>query len=144
MPADACDPTALRDRRAPFAALLALVFAIGAFSAPAFGARSAIVPDVIGEEERLIGKATAVFQAANRLTILLGPVAGGVLIGVVGATRVLYIDAATYLVSIALVGRSCRERRRTRPTRRGWTTSSPARSSSGASGCSAPGRSGCW
>jgi MFS family permease len=87
----------------PFAALLVLVFAIGAFSAPAFGARSAIVPDVIGEDERLIGKAAAVFQASNRLTILLGPVAGGVLIGVVGATRVLYIDAATYLVSITLV-----------------------------------------
>jgi len=87
----------------PFVALLVLVFAIGAFSAPAFGARSAIVPDVVGEDERLIGKAAAVFQAANRLTILLGPVAGGVLIGVVGATRVLYIDAATYLVSIALV-----------------------------------------
>ena len=87
----------------PFGALLGLVFAVGAFSAPAFGARSAIVPDVIGEDERLIGKAAAVFQAANRLTILLGPVAGGVLIGLVGATRVLYIDAATYLVSITLV-----------------------------------------
>jgi MFS family permease len=57
----------------PFALLLVLVFAIGAFSAPAFGARAAIVPDVVGEDERLVGKAAAVFQAANRLTILLGP-----------------------------------------------------------------------
>jgi MFS family permease len=87
----------------PFVVLLALVFAIGAFSAPAFGARIAIVPDVVGEDERVVGKAAAVFQAANRLTILLGPVAAGVLIGLVGATSVLYIDAATYCVSIALV-----------------------------------------
>ena len=42
--------------RLPFVVLLALVFAIGAFSAPAFGARVAIVPDVVGEDERLIGK----------------------------------------------------------------------------------------
>jgi MFS family permease len=87
----------------PFALLLVLVFAIGAFSAPAFGARAAIVPDVVGEDERVVGKAAAVFQAANRLTILLGPVIGGILIGTIGATRVLYVDGGSYLVSIALV-----------------------------------------
>ncbi|HEY6961459.1 MAG TPA: MFS transporter [Gaiellaceae bacterium] len=87
----------------PFALLVALSFGLGAFSAPAFGARVALVPDVVGEEERAIGKAQTLFQASNRLTILAGPVLGGLLIGVTGATNVLWIDAASYLVAIALV-----------------------------------------
>lgn len=87
----------------PFGALVVLSFALGAFSAPAFGARVAVVPDVVGEDERVVGKAQTAFQASNRMTILAGPVIGAFLIGVIGATNVLWVDAASYLVSIALV-----------------------------------------
>jgi predicted MFS family arabinose efflux permease len=43
------------------------------------------------------------FQAANRLTILVGPPLAGVLIAVIGASNVLYVDAASYLVSFLLL-----------------------------------------
>jgi MFS family permease len=86
-----------------FPVLLAIVFLYGAFSMPSFAAQEAIVPALVGDGETLLGQAAALFQGANRLTILLGPPIAGVLIGVFGATGVLYIDAATYVVSVALV-----------------------------------------
>ncbi|MDP9284599.1 MAG: MFS transporter [Actinomycetota bacterium] len=87
----------------PFPALLALVAATGVFIAPYFAVQRAVVPELVGEEQGDVAYATAFFQAANRLTIFLGPPAAGVLIAVVGAAQILYIDAATYVVSFALV-----------------------------------------
>jgi len=86
-----------------FAVLAVVAFALGAFSAPYFAAQKVIVPELLGEDEERVTDANALFQAANRTTILLGPVLAGVLIGVIGATSVLVVDAATYLVSVLLV-----------------------------------------
>ncbi len=87
----------------PFPVLLALVAATGVFIAPYFAVQRAVVPELVGEEHADVAYATAFFQAANRLTIFLGPPLAGVLIAVVGAAQILYIDAATYIVSFALV-----------------------------------------
>jgi MFS family permease len=87
----------------PFPLLLGLVAASGVFLAPYFAVQRTVVPLLVGEEHEDVAYATAFFQAANRLTIFLGPPAAGVLIGVIGKTQVLYVDAATYLVSFALV-----------------------------------------
>jgi MFS family permease len=86
-----------------FPVLLAIVFLYGAFSMPSFTAQEAIVPALVGNDQTILGQAAALFQGASRLTILLGPPIAGVLIGVFGATGVLYIDAATYVVSVVLV-----------------------------------------
>jgi len=86
-----------------FPVLLLLVFAFGSFATPSFSAQAAIVPEVVGTDPRRVGKAAALFQGTNRTTILLGPVIGGILIGLIGATNVLYLDAASYLVSVTLV-----------------------------------------
>ena len=86
-----------------FAALLAISFAIGAVSAPYFAAQKLIVPELLGEDERRVSEANALFQGATRVTMLLGPVAGGVLIAALDAPTVLVVDGATYLVSVALV-----------------------------------------
>jgi predicted MFS family arabinose efflux permease len=86
-----------------FAVLAVVAFALGSFSAPYFAAQKVIVPELLGENEERVTDANALFQAANRTTILLGPVLAGVLIGVIGATSVLVVDAATYLVSVLLV-----------------------------------------
>jgi predicted MFS family arabinose efflux permease len=86
-----------------FEVLLAVAFALGAFSAPYFSAQKVIVPELLGEGEQEVTDANALFQAANRTTILVGPVLAGVLIGVIGATSVLVVDAATYVVSVVLV-----------------------------------------
>jgi len=88
----------------PFPVLLALVAATGVFLAPYFAVQRSVVPELVGEEQEAVAYATAFFQAANRLTIFLGPPAAGVLIGIIGAAPVLYVDAATYLASFALVG----------------------------------------
>ena len=87
-----------------FPLLLVLVFALGAFSAPYFAAQRSVVPEVLGEDERLVGKANAYLQGATRVTMLLGPALAGVLIAWLGAPSVIVIDALTYVVSFALVG----------------------------------------
>jgi predicted MFS family arabinose efflux permease len=87
----------------PFPALLALVAATGVFLAPYFSVQRAVVPELIGEEHADVAQATAFFQAANRLTIFLGPPLAGVLIGLIGTARVLYIDSASYVASFVLV-----------------------------------------
>lgn len=87
-----------------FPLLLVLVFFLGAFGAGYFGAQRAVVPEVLGEDERLVGKANAYLQGATRVTLLLGPAIAGVLIAWIGAASVIVIDAATYVVSLALVG----------------------------------------
>jgi MFS family permease len=89
--------------RLPFPALLALVAISGVFLAPYFSVQRAVIPELIGEDQATLAHATAFFQAANRLTIFVGPPLAGVLIAVVGKAQVLYFDAGTYLVSFALV-----------------------------------------
>src|SRR5919198_694989 len=76
-----------------FTALLLIAFGIGAFSAPYFAAQKVIVPELLGEDEQHVSEANALFQAATRVTLLAGPVLAGILIGVIGATSVLLIDA---------------------------------------------------
>ncbi len=86
-----------------YGVLVALALALGMFGAPYFAAQRLIVPELLGEDEAVITQANALFQGAIRVTMLLGPPIGGVLIGILGATSVLVVDAATYGVSFALV-----------------------------------------
>ena len=85
------------------ALLLAIAFGLGAFGAPYFAAQKMIVPELLGEDEALVSRASALFQGATRMTMLLGLVLGGVLIPVFSAPGVLVVDAATYLVSATMV-----------------------------------------
>ena len=85
------------------AVLVGVSFALGAFSAPYFSAQKVIVPELLGEGEQEVTEANALFQAATRTTMLAGPVLGGVLIGAIGATSVLLVDAASYLATVLLV-----------------------------------------
>jgi len=87
----------------PFPALLALVAVSGVFLAPYFSVQRAVVPEIVGEEQADVAQAAALFQAANRTTIFVGPPLAGVLISVIGTANVLYVDAATYLASFVLV-----------------------------------------
>jgi MFS family permease len=95
-----------------FPLLLAIVFALGACTGPYFAAQRTLVPDLVGEDERLVGKANAFLQSATRITMLLGPALAGILIAWLGAPSVLVIDAATYVVSLVLVGLFVRVARR--------------------------------
>jgi MFS family permease len=86
-----------------FAALVVLALLLGVFGAPYRTAQTVIVPELFGEDERVISQVQALAQIATRTTMLLGPPIAGVLIGVIGASDVLVVDAATYAVSFALV-----------------------------------------
>jgi predicted MFS family arabinose efflux permease len=87
----------------PFPVLIALVATSGVFLAPYFAVQRSVVPELVGEQHEDVAYATAFFQAANRLTIFLGPPLAGVLIASIGASNILYVDACTYLVSFVLV-----------------------------------------
>jgi MFS family permease len=80
-----------------------LCFLTGSFLAPYFPAQRMILPELVGEDAATLTKANAVLDAGTRLTILLGPLTAGLLITWIGATNVLYVDAATFAVSFLLL-----------------------------------------
>jgi MFS family permease len=82
-----------------FPLLLVLVACIGCFLAPYFSAQRLILPELLGEDERTVGVGNALLEGIPRLMGLLGPAAAGVLIAVLDAPSVLYVDAATFVFS---------------------------------------------
>ena len=86
-----------------FPLLLALVFAVGAFGTPSFASKAALVPALVGEDEGAVAEANALLQIATRISLVLGPPAAGVLIGLIGATTVLLVDAATFAFGFAVL-----------------------------------------
>src|SRR5919197_1148798 len=83
--------------------LLVIVFVVGAFGTPSFASKAAIVPAIVGEDEGAVAEANALLQIATRVPLILGPVLAGVLIGFIGATNVLIVDAATFVVGFLLL-----------------------------------------
>ena len=72
--------------------------------APGGTARSSLLPEVAETAGTSLERATSLEDAISRGAGLFGAPAAGVLIGLLGASNVLWIDAATFLVSAALVG----------------------------------------
>ena len=86
-----------------FPMLLVLVSFVGVFMAPYFASQALILPELVGHDERVVAQATALVEGARRATSLLGPAAAGLLIAMFSAPVVLYADAATFLLSFALL-----------------------------------------
>ena len=86
-----------------FPVLLALVALLGVFIAPYFASQRLVLPEILGDDERAVSQANAVLEGAQRASSLLGPALAGVLIASIGAPNVLYIDAATFVVSFMLL-----------------------------------------
>jgi MFS family permease len=86
-----------------FPLLLVIVAAVFAFGIPSVAAKSSILPELIGEDEKVVSEANALLQASQRITMFLGPALAGVLIAVIGATNVLLLDAASFAVGVVLV-----------------------------------------
>lgn len=86
-----------------FPVLLVIVAFVGVFIAPYFSSQRLILPELVGDDERTVARANAVVEGAQRATSLLGPAAAGLLIAAFSAPVVLYVDAATFLVSCALL-----------------------------------------
>lgn len=83
--------------------LLGLVFVAALLDTPAQVARYSALPDVARAAGVRFERANAVFDACLTLASLLGPALAGVLIVVVGASNVLWLDAASFGLSAGLV-----------------------------------------
>ena len=89
--------------RLGFGALLAASFAVGCFSAPYLSSSRLVIPEVVGEDVRLVAATNAVVAGANQITQIVGPVLAGVLIAATTPAAVLVVDAGTYLFSFATI-----------------------------------------
>jgi MFS family permease len=86
-----------------FGLLLGLVALLGCFMPPYFASQRTILPELVGEDERRMSQANSLIEGGTAVAALLGPAVAGVLIPVLGAPNVLYVDGATYLVSFLLI-----------------------------------------
>ncbi len=84
--------------------LLVLGFLIAALNSPGDTARLSIVPSLAQRAALTMEQANAADRAIARVALMVGPVLAGVLIGLIGPTNVLLLDAVTFAVSAALVG----------------------------------------
>ena len=80
-----------------------LVFLGGLLDAPGVTARASLLPDVAADARWSLERASGASAVVERASRLAGAPLAGVLIAIVGATSVLWIDAATFLVSAGLV-----------------------------------------
>ncbi|MGB3327467.1 MAG: MFS transporter, partial [Thermomicrobiales bacterium] len=87
-----------------FPLLLVFVFLGAFFDGPGSTARESLVPDLSRMADIPLERINALYQMVQRLAFLLGPAAAGVLIGVLGASNVLVIDAITFAGSLILIG----------------------------------------
>lgn len=83
--------------------LLLLVFLGALLDAPGQTARRALRPDLAAAAGMPLERANAAAQAIDRGAKMLGAPLAGVLIALVGASDVLWVDAATFMVSAVLV-----------------------------------------
>jgi predicted MFS family arabinose efflux permease len=83
--------------------LLAIVALLGSFAPPYFASQRTILPELVGEDETRMSQANSSIEGGAALAALLGPAIAGLLIPFIGASNVLYVDAATYLVAFLLV-----------------------------------------
>jgi MFS family permease len=86
-----------------FPLLLAFVFVLGAFMPPYFASQRVVLPELVGDDERLMAQGNSAIEGGTGLAGLCGPALAGLLIPFLGAPNVLYVDAATFLVSFVIV-----------------------------------------
>jgi MFS family permease len=83
--------------------LVVLVFLGGLLDAPGGTARASLLPDVAERAGWTLERASGLTAVIERASRLAGAPLAGVLIAVVGATNVLWIDAVSFVISAALV-----------------------------------------
>ena len=83
--------------------LLVLVFCGNLLDAPGTTARQALTPELAEMAQMSLERTSAFNDAVSRSTRLIGVPLAGVLIALIGAANVLWIDAASFLASAILV-----------------------------------------
>jgi MFS family permease len=85
----------------PFWGLCCLVFLVVLLGAPFTAARAALLPDVLDGDKYVTG--SAIQNITHQGTQMLGFLAGGAIVGLVGAYRALGIDAVTFALSAVIL-----------------------------------------
>ncbi len=83
--------------------LLAIAFLLGLFITPYITAQRTIIPELFGDDQKLVSKASGLFGGVTQLPIVIGPALAGVLIAWIGTVSLLVIDAATFLFAFLVV-----------------------------------------
>ena len=83
--------------------LLVLVFLASLVNQPGRISRTSLIPDLAERAAMPLVRVNSLVQSIPRLALLLGPPIAGVLVSLVGASHVLFIDSATFVVSGLLV-----------------------------------------
>jgi MFS family permease len=86
-----------------YALILVIAFLQGAMSTAYFTCQRAIIPAIVGTNEQEVAQANTILEGATNFTSFAGPAIAGVMIGVLGAASVMWVDAASFLVSFVLV-----------------------------------------
>ena len=83
--------------------LLLLAFLLLSVNTPGYSARYALIPSLAGRANMPIERANAAYQSIPRLAQIAGPLLAGVLIGIIGPAKVIFVDAGGYALSAAIV-----------------------------------------
>ncbi|MFF0431867.1 MFS transporter [Streptomyces sp. NPDC004327] len=83
--------------------LCALMAVTGLFHAPGETARHVLVPDLAERAGTPLSRAASLYDAVSRGARMTGAALAGLLVALIGADTVLYVDAATFVVSALLV-----------------------------------------
>ncbi|MFH1185611.1 MAG: MFS transporter [Chloroflexota bacterium] len=83
--------------------LMVLVFLGGLLDAPGSTARSAMIPELAALAGMPLERATSMGQVVERGSRLIGAPLAGILIATLGTANVLWLDAASFLISAALI-----------------------------------------
>lgn len=94
----------------PFAVLLVLVFLGALLDTPGVTARLALLPEVAARARVSLERANGAYHSLENLAGVAGPLLAGVLVAFLGATSVLWVDAATFAISALLIARAIPQR----------------------------------
>jgi MFS family permease len=93
----------------PLLVLLVLLFVVELVGAPFFAAGYALLTELFDDRAEFL-RASSLTSLTSQLNQVLGVALGGLVVGVLGAGRALWIDAATFIVSAVILSTSVRPR----------------------------------
>jgi diguanylate cyclase (GGDEF)-like protein len=88
----------------PTALLITLVAAVALFEPPFSAARTAMVPDIVGEGD-LYGAASTLGNTTNQMAVVIGFALGGAMVALIGAYWTLVVNALSFAVSAFVAAR---------------------------------------
>ncbi len=87
----------------PLALLVALAFMSALLDAPGMTARQVMVPELADRAGVPLERANGLYQSVENATLMVGPVAAGLIIVAIGPVNALWLDGASFVISAAIV-----------------------------------------